>query len=119
MAKGYGILIKDIRLAHDENMGDMAKWLGVSLPFVSAVENGKKKIPDDWEEKIATHYQLSLSEREELREAILETQKQVTLSLLNASKAQRSMVLQLQRSFDNIDDETAEKICRILKSEEK
>mgnify|MGYP004457498563 FL=1 len=119
MTKGYGILIKDIRLAHDENMGDMAKWLGVSLPFVSAVENGKKKIPDDWEEKIAAHYQLSLAERKELKEAILETQKQVTFSLLNVSASQKRMVLQFQRSFENIDDETAEKICRILEEEEK
>ena len=67
MSKKYETLIKEIRPAHDEIMGDMAKWLGVSLPFVSAVENGKNKIPEDWFEKISEHYHLEGKEKEELK----------------------------------------------------
>lgn len=114
MQAKYSDLIKEIRSKNNENMGDMAKWLDVSLPFVSAVENGKKKIPDDWLEKISTHYSLNKKEQEELKMAILNCQTQIKIDLSLAGQTQKKLAIQFQRSFDNINDETAEKIFKIL-----
>lgn len=113
----YSILIKRIRSEHKETMGDMADWLKVSLPFVSAVENGRKRIPDDWYEKISKHYQLSNPERQELSSAILESQKYLKINLVSASNSKKALAIQFQRSFDDMDDNTAEKISEILKGE--
>ncbi len=114
MAKKYSVLMKEIRSSHHEIMSDMAKWLDVSLPFVSAVENGKKKIPENWLEKIADHYSLSHEEKKALEEAIQDAQQQIKINLTMAGKPQRKMALQFQRSFENIDDEKAEMIYQIL-----
>lgn len=114
MGKKFEDLIKEIRLNNNENMADMAEWLGVSLPFVSAVENGKKKIPESWFEKISQHYDLSKKQKKELEDSILETQSQIKLDLSNLNENQRKMTIQFQRSFEKIDDETAKKIYKIL-----
>ncbi len=118
MAKKFSILIKEIRSSHGEIMSDMAKWLGVSLPFVSAVENGKKKIPDDWFEKISSHYSLSEEEKKELEESIQDAMQQIKINLTLAGEPKRRMALQFQRSFENIDDEKADMIYQILGGKE-
>ena len=43
MATTLGVFLRKLRLANDEILKDMAKNLGVSSAFLSAVENGKKK----------------------------------------------------------------------------
>lgn len=114
----YSKLIKEIRIKHGETMGDMANWLNVKLPFVSAVENGKKKIPDDWANKISEHYNLCNKEKNNLEEAIKESQTNIKIDLRNVDGIKRRMVVQFQRSFDNISNETAEEIYKILGGKE-
>lgn len=38
----FGEFVRILRIKHHEIMGDMARMLGTSLPFLSAVETGKK-----------------------------------------------------------------------------
>ena len=38
----FGEYMRILRVKNHEVMGDIAKLLGVTLPFLSAVENGKK-----------------------------------------------------------------------------
>lgn len=118
MSSKYSMLIKRIRSEYGEIMGDMADWLGVTLPFVSAVENGKKKIPDGWLTKIVEHYQLSDDEAKELEEAILESQTQIKLNISNVQEPQKRLAIQFQRSFDSLDKETTIKILDILKGDD-
>ncbi len=97
-------------------MGDSAKLFGVSLPFMSAVENGKKKVPAGWYEILVDHYQLSGDEQKKLQEAIEQSCLQIKINLNKSNDYRRRMALQFQRSFDNIDEEAAEKIMDILKN---
>jgi|GEM_PF-5076678 len=69
-------------------MGDMARWLKVSLPFVSAVENGKKKIPNNWYQKIVDHYHLDNETSKELKRSIEEAQSMLKLNLQFANDTQ-------------------------------
>ena len=114
MNKKYGTLIKEIRAAHGENMGMMAEWLQVRLPFVSAVENGRKKIPDDWLGKISEHYQLTEQERRELSEAIDLTKDQIKINLAHISDNGKRAAFCLQRSIKTMNDDTAVKIIELL-----
>lgn len=41
----YGEYIRILRIKYHEVMGDLANVLDTSLPFMSAVENGKKNVP--------------------------------------------------------------------------
>jgi hypothetical protein len=110
----FGEYVRILRIKHHEIMGDMAEFLETSLPFLSAVENGKKNVPKSWVEKISTHYNLNENERKELEESIEESKTQMKISLTDISKSKRGMALQFARSFENIDDETAEKIRELL-----
>lgn len=110
----FGEYMRILRIKFHEVMGDTAKLLEVSLPFLSAVENGKRNVPSEWPEKIIKHYNLSKKESKELIEAIEESRTQIKLDLKKASDAKKSIALQFARSFDDIDDDIALKIRKLL-----
>ncbi len=110
----FGEFVRILRIKNHEVMGDMAKVLGVKVPFLSAVENGKKNIPEGWFNKIAENYNLSVDERVDLKQAINESKTQYKIIMKDAGKQQRKAALQFARSFDEMDDETALKILELL-----
>lgn len=110
----FGEFVRILRIKHHEVMGDMAKVLNASLPFLSAVENGKKNVPADWIEKIVNHYDLSPAEQQKLSEAAEESRTQYKISTLAAGNTQRRAAMQFARSFDSMDDDTAIKILELL-----
>ena len=114
----FGEFVRILRVKHHEVMGDMAKVLGASLPFLSAVENGKKNVPADWIGKITEHYGLSETEQQDLREAVEESKTQFKIVACKAGNNQRKAALQFARSFDEMDDETAIKILELLSKKE-
>ena len=111
----FGEFMRVLRVKHHEVMGDVAKLLGVSTPFLSAVENGKKNVPTEWVGIIIEHYNLSEEEQEELRSAIEHSKTQIKLNLSQSSEYQRDAALQFARSFGDIDEDTANKIMELLK----
>ena len=106
--------IRILRVRNHEVMGDTAKLLGVTVPFVSAVENGKRNVPEEWFDIFVQHYNLSILEQKELRKAIEDSRTQVKIDLVHTQNFQREMALQFQRSFDDINEETAKKILELL-----
>lgn len=110
----FGEFVRILRIKRHEVMGDMAKVLNVKVPFLSAVENGKKNVPSEWAEKIAMAYSLNDSEKDELYQGIEESRTQYKIPAINAGIVQRRAALQFARSFDEMDDETATKILNLL-----
>ncbi len=47
MLTEFGKAIRKIRLDKGEILKDMAKRLGISSAFLSAVENGRKNVPEN------------------------------------------------------------------------
>lgn len=113
----FGEFMRVQRVRHHEVMGDIAKVLGVKIPFISAVENGKRNVPENWFSLIAAHYNLSSVEAEELLQAIEDSKTQAKISLLSATPSQRQVALQFQRSFEQLDDDIANEILKILQKE--
>lgn len=112
----FGEFVRILRIKRHQVMGDMAEILNTSTPFLSAVENGKKNVPDSWIRKIIEYYQLSSEEQEALCEAVEESRVQYKIVSGNAGKYQRKAAVQFTRSFDEMDDETAQKILELLKN---
>ena len=54
MLPSIGRFLRKLRIDNGEILKDMAEALGVSSAFLSAVENGKKKMPEGWIEKLKT-----------------------------------------------------------------
>lgn len=110
----FGEFMRVLRIKHHEIMGDIADVLGVSLPFLSAVENGKRNVPADWVDKIVSHYNLSPEETQELLEAIEQSKTQMKIDLKSSDFFQRTAAMQFARSFDNMDEDTAKRIIELL-----
>ncbi|MGN0698954.1 MAG: helix-turn-helix domain-containing protein [Ruminiclostridium sp.] len=111
----FGEFMRLLRVKHHEVMGDVAKLLGVSTPFLSAVENGKKNVPVEWFDKIAEHYALDKEQITEMKESAEMSKTQIKIALSQSQFYQREAALQFARSFDDIDEETAAKILELLK----
>ena len=114
----FGEYVRILRIKNHQVMGDMAKILEVSLPFLSAVENGKKNVPVGWLEKLSDFYSLTDSEKKELEDAIEASKMQIKLNASAVGSNQRRAALQFARSFDSMDDETALKIMELLNKKE-
>ncbi len=52
----FGKAVRKARIDTDETMVSMVETLGVSVAFLSSLENGRKKIPTEWVEKIGRFF---------------------------------------------------------------
>ena len=114
----FGELVRILRIRNHEVMGDMAKKLNVKLPFLSAIESGKKNVPAELIRRIAETYCLSSDEEQELVQAAEESRTQYKISAIGAGINQHKAALQFARSFDQMDDETALRVLELLNSRE-
>lgn len=48
MLTDLGRLLRKIRIDHGEILKDMANRFGVTASYLSAVENGKRAVPEAW-----------------------------------------------------------------------
>ncbi len=119
MITKIGNFLRKLRLDKQQILKDMAEILGVSSAFLSAVENGKKSMPDSWYPIFKSNYELTDEEMDELRQAAMESQKSISLNLKNASSANRQLAVSFARQFDTMDEATSKKLLSILKERKK
>lgn len=113
-----GLKLKEIRKGCDQTLGDMADVLEVSPSMLSAVETGKKKMPESWITIIHEYYHLSLMQVKDLKEKASEFQRSARFSMIGQPEYKKNLVSSLYRSFDDIDEETAESIIKILEKKD-
>ncbi len=114
----FGEYVRILRIKNHQVMGDMAKILGTTTPYLSSVENGRKNVPTEWISKLAEYYHLNPSEKEKLKEAVDESRVQYKIVPGNSGMVQRQAAVQFARSFEGMDDETAKKIIALLNAKE-
>lgn len=110
----FGEFFKILRIRHKEILLDASRFLNVSSAYISAVECGKRPMPEDWREKIISHYRLSEKDISELDQAIENSKSSVGVNLSGVSDMRRAAALQFCRSFDEMEDDVADKILKIL-----
>ena len=115
MLTEFGKALRKIRIEREELLKDMATALGVSPAYLSAVETGKRRSPDDWVEKISVHYHLSQNERTDLSQAAENSAYEVKISLQDASEAKRGAVLTFARALDHLSDEDLKRIMQSMR----
>ena len=114
MITSVGRFLRKLRIDKGEILRTMANTLGVSSAFLSAVENGKKKLPDAWLPKLQENYDLSADQMEDLKQAIMESGEILELNIRNASAENRLLAISFARQFDSLDEETSKKLFNIL-----
>jgi transcriptional regulator with XRE-family HTH domain len=58
----FGTKCREFRIRHNLSMGDQAKGLGISVAYISAIERGKRPVPEDYPLEVAQW--MSLSEKD-------------------------------------------------------
>lgn len=116
MRTRLGDLLRSIRMKADISLRRMASDLGISPAFLSAVENGKKKMPDSWISLIPETYSLSDDEIEEFKDVAYESFDTVAVNIANASETNKKLAIRFARRFEDIDEKTSEELLSILES---
>ena len=109
-----GRFLRKIRIDRGELMLDMAEKLGVTPAFLSAVENGKRKPPKEWEEKIIGLYDLNEEQAEEFRDAFFDALNSEKLDMSSFSPYQQDLMLAFARKLPNLSEMEIKDISRRL-----
>jgi len=117
MLTDFGKVCRKLRIDNDEILANMSQKLGVAASLLSAVENGRKNVPDGWYEKIVNVYELSEVAASELQKAIEDSQRQIKIQLESLQSDDRKLVLSFARKFEQLNSESKRIICSILNEE--
>ena len=114
MLTEFGKLLRIIRINSGDSSREMAKKLGFSPSYLSAIESGKRNIPTDMEKLLSKSYPLSQIDLEKLRTAMFASSDTVKINLTDfAEKKQRVIIAIAQDDIsDNVLDEISDLIFR-------
>ena len=108
----FGKALRIIRINSGDSAKQMAEKLGISVPYLNAIENGRRDVPNDLLEKIISAYPLSERDVSNLKEALVTTKDRVKIDLTELGEKRRRAILALAQ--DDIDAETLEQICNLV-----
>jgi transcriptional regulator with XRE-family HTH domain len=114
MLTEFGQYLRKLRIDCGDLLKDIANKLGVTSSYLSAVEIGKRNIPDGWVEKISHLYGLDMLEQEALQVVATNSARAVTMDLSNMAPKRRETALLFARKFDAVDDSAIESIRKLL-----
>lgn len=114
MLTNFGKALRKMRIDHSEFLKDMAVKLGVTVAYLSAVENGKREVPDEWLEKLTNEYNLTSNERKELQEYAYENKESLKINLSGIQREEKELALAFARSFKDLSDEDMRTIQQIF-----
>lgn len=116
MFTSFGKFARRLRIENGELLKDMAAKLDVTSSYLSAVEHGKKRVPDVWQEQLSEIYHLSSAQKDELQIAIIQSADEVEINLRNTTDTQKQVAYSFARRLESLSEDELERIQKILKS---
>ena len=117
MLTSFGRALRKIRIDQGEILKDMANTLGVTSSYLSAVENGKRAIPESWEEIILTEYQLDNEQERTLRQAVIESIDSIRMNVADEPFAKKEVAFAFARMVADLPEDKLTEIKKILGGE--
>ena len=114
MLTQFGKELRKIRIENDQILKNMADKLNVTAAYLSAVENGNRKVPDSWINIIAKEYDLSDENVKNLQRLAYENRNDINVSFDNTNNQETNLALSFARKFKNLNDNQIEEIQKIL-----
>lgn|SRR5574344_1653279 len=115
MVSKFGKELRKLRIDKDQNINSMAKKLGISISYLSSIEAGKRRIPNDMVNKIIDMYHLSKEKSEILLQAEAESSEFLDINLADVSPEQRKLAFALSRKLKDVTDDECLLIINKLK----
>lgn len=111
----FGIAVRKARLDAEETLSTMAKNLGVSPAFLSAMETGRKNISEDWVIKIAHFFKEKDVEIEVEKLGMYADVSNKSVSLAGCDPQKQMLIAGFARS--SLDAKTLAKFAELLGAE--
>ncbi|WP_370244915.1 MULTISPECIES: helix-turn-helix domain-containing protein [Alteromonas] len=117
MLSKFGQLVRKLRIDRQMKLGEMAVGLGVSSAYLSALENNKKKLTNDFVERVVEFFDVSDKAADEIRDAAALSKEEFVLKPKKDSEINLEAVAMFARSIESssLSEEKAKKILDILK----
>ena len=115
MVTKFGKLLRKLRIDQGQVLKQMADTLNVSSAYLSAIELGKRNIPDDLVESISVKYNILDASLNEFREAAELSQSSIKVNLADSKDQNRETLLAFARKFNELDEAQLKKINDVIK----
>lgn len=112
MLTPFGVAARTFRLEKGLRLLDVAEALGVTASYLSAVETGRKPLPDGFADQVARIMGLDAAETEKLKVSEDRTKKEVRLDKMPES--QRALVAAFARRVDDLPADLAADLKKFL-----
>ena len=112
MATEFGKILRIIRINSGDTAKVMADKLGISVPYLNAIENGRRDIPTELPDRVAFAYSLSDKDKKNLNDAVVTSKDKVKIDLTELAEKKRRVILALAN--DEVDEDTFDEICKIV-----
>lgn len=113
MVTEIGKFLRVLRAEQGESAKDMAEKLQVSPSYLSAVELGRREVPLSWEQIITDAYSLNQQRQQSLNKAMQKSKTSIKFDLNEVDDRKKGLILSVAK--EDLDDDTIEKLCQILK----
>lgn len=117
MITEFGKALRKLRIDRNEYIKDMAEKLHISVAYLSAIETGKRKIPENLVGGIARAYGLEQDEVNSLNELKDKSNSEVRISLIGKTSKQEEVILRFAKCVGAMNDEKLDKIVQIMEDE--
>lgn len=114
MITKLGIELRKIRLEKGDTLHNMAEKIGISISYLSAIENGTRKTPDKMIDSICEAYNLDEKAKEKLIVCDQMARENLNIPLTEINISQRNLVYALSRKLPKISDDKCNDIMKIL-----
>jgi transcriptional regulator with XRE-family HTH domain len=119
MANEFGSLLRKFREATGLSMGQLARYLGVSTPYLSDVERGRRTPLSEQRIQQAVHFLgLGQNDHRKLVAAAAESRGFFELGTASTSAAKQEFGAALARGWASLDDERVKRMWKILEEED-
>jgi transcriptional regulator with XRE-family HTH domain len=111
-----GKRLKLIRINTGDSLRTMSEKLGISAAYLSSIENGKRNIPDGFDDLIFKAYLLSEEDMKKIKDAIFSSKENYKVDLSAIDDKKRSVLLSITEG--KLDAETVDRLCEVINENE-
>lgn len=116
MLTEFGKVMRIIRINTGDSMRDMAAKIGMSATYLSAIETGERNIPANMEGLLFSHYNFSEKDRQNIKDSIEKSASHVKIDLTEMADKKKKLICSISKG--DIDEETLDKLCEIIRNKE-
>lgn len=114
MTTQLGKELKKLRIDLGITLMGMSKLINISAAFLSAVETGRKRVPDNFLDTLASNFPAVAKERPKYEVLINQARKEVRMPLDEANFDDAMLATALARRFSSLSAEEKERLKSIV-----